>query len=322
MLTELVLPAPAKLNLFLHITGRRPDGYHNLQTLFQFLDFGDQLTMANSDAGIELVTNLEGVEPEENLIVKAARLLQQETGCQQGAKIFLDKQLPIGGGLGGGSSNAATTLLGLNALWGLNLTIDHLAALGLRLGADVPVFVRGHSAFAEGVGEILTPVELRESWFLVVVPNAQVNTATMYGHSDLTRDSLPIRVRDVLDREGVALDQAPDNNQEHLRKQQWRNDFEPLVRSLYPEVDKTLSLLDNLADSSIGRAMMSGSGASIFARFASREQALTAQAELTLGVTRTKSTDDTSRLRSFVARGVNRSPLHTDLQLADVMYGA
>ena len=312
MLTELVLPAPAKLNLFLHITGRRPDGYHNLQTLFQFLDFGDQLTIASSDSGIELVSDLEGVEPEDNLIVKAARLLQQETGCRQGAKIHLDKQLPMGGGLGGGSSNAATTLLGLNALWGVSLTLDQLAALGLKLGADVPVFVRGHSAFAEGVGEILTPVELREDWFLIAVPNAQVNTAAMYGHSDLTRDSLPIRVRDVLEREGAALAQALDNHQ----GQQRRNDFEPLVRSLYPEVDKTLSLLDNLADSSIGRAMMSGSGASVFARFASREQALTAQAELTLSVTRPEIADDTSKLHSFVAHGINRSPLHTALQQA------
>ncbi|WP_257285065.1 4-(cytidine 5'-diphospho)-2-C-methyl-D-erythritol kinase [Endozoicomonas sp. SESOKO1] len=321
MLTELVLPAPAKLNLFLHITGRRPDGYHNLQTLFQFLDFGDQLTIADSDSGIELLANLEGVEPEDNLIVKAARLLQQETGCRRGAKIHLDKQLPMGGGLGGGSSNAATTLLGLNALWGLSLTIDQLAELGLKLGADVPVFVRGHSAFAEGVGEILTPVELPEAWFLVLVPNAQVNTAAMYGHSDLTRDSLPIGVRDVLGREGAA-DQAPDNNQEHHQNQQRRNDFEPLVRSLYPEVDKALTLLDNHAGSSIGRAMMSGSGASVFARFASREQALTAQNALTPSVTRPRIADDTSTLYSFVARGINRSPLHAALQQAGFMLTA
>ena len=307
MLTELVFPAPAKLNLFLHITGRRPDGYHNLQTLFQFLDFGDQLTITKSDSGIELVSNLEGVEPEDNLIVKAARLLQKEVGCQHGAEILLHKKLPMGGGLGGGSSNAATTLLGLNALWGLNLTIDQLAALGLKLGADVPVFVRGHSAFAEGVGEILTPLDPQEDWFLVVAPDVQVNTAAMYGHSDLTRDSLPIKVC-------AALDQGSE--------QQRRNDFEPLVRSLYPEVDKTLSLLDNLADSSIGRAMMSGSGASAFARFASREQALTAQAELNLSVTRPEIADDTSKLHSFVAHGTNRSPLHTALQQAGFMLTA
>lgn len=322
MLTELVLPAPAKLNLFLHITGRRPDGYHNLQTLFQFLDFGDLLTIASSDSGIELVTGLEGVEPEDNLIVKAARLLQQETGCRLGAKIHLDKLLPMGGGLGGGSSNAATTLLGLNALWGLGLTIDQLAALGLKLGADVPVFVRGHSAFAEGVGEILTPIELQEAWFLVLVPNAQVNTAAMYGHSELTRDSSPIIVRDVLEWEGAALKQAPYNHQEYHHKQQRRNDFEPLVRSLYPEVDKTLSLLDNLTDSMIGRAMMSGSGASVFARFASREPALTAQAELTLSVTRPEIAEDTSKLHSFVARGMNRSPLHTALQQSGFTFTA
>lgn len=308
MLTELVLPAPAKLNLFLHIIGRRSDGYHNLQTLFQFLDFGDRLTFTFSNSGISLVSELDGVAPEDNLIVRAARLLKQETGCQQGVSILLDKQLPMGGGLGGGSSNAATTLLGLNVLWELGLTIDQLEELGLRLGADVPVFVRGHSAFAEGVGEILTPVEPGEDWFLVVVPDAQVNTAAMYGHSDLTRDSLPIKVCAALDGEGVALDQGSE--------QQGRNDFEPLVRSLYPKVDKTLSLLDNLADSSIGRAMMSGSGASVFARFASREQALAAQAELSLNVSRPEIADDTSKLHSFVAHGINRSPLHTALQHA------
>ena len=228
MLTELVLPAPAKLNLFLHITGRRPDGYHNLQTLFQFLDFGDQLTIVVINSGIELVSDLEGVEPEDNLIVKAARLLQQETGCRQGARIHLDKRLPMGGGLGGGSSNAATTLLGLNALWGLNLTIDQLTALGLKLGADVPVFVRGHSAFAEGVGEILTPIELQEAWFLILVPDARVNTAEMYGHGDLTRNSLPISVRDVLEREGFTFDQVSfdqASNQEHHNKLQLRKRF-------------------------------------------------------------------------------------------------
>lgn len=301
MLTELVLPAPAKLNLFLHIIGRRSDGYHNLQTLFQFLDFGDRLTFTLSNSGISLVSDLDGVAPEDNLIVRAARLLQQETGCQQGVSILLDKQLPMGGGLGGGSSNAATTLLGLNALWELGLAIGQLAELGLRLGADVPVFVRGHSAFAEGIGEVLTPVEPEEDWFLIVVPDVHVNTAAMYGHSDLTRDSLPIKVC-------AALDQ--------VSQQQRRNDFEPLVRALYPEVDKTLSLLDNLADSIIGRAMMSGSGASVFARFASREQALAVQAGLSLNVSRPEIADDTSKLHSFVAHGINRSPLHTALQHA------
>lgn len=299
MLTELVLPAPAKLNLFLHIIGRRPDGYHNLQTLFQFLDFGDQLTFVLSDtsSGITLASDLQGVAPEDNLIVKAARLLQRESGCRHGVRIQLDKQLPMGGGLGGGSSNAATALLGLNVLWGLNFTIDQLADLGLTLGADVPVFVRGHSAFAEGVGEVLSLVDPEEYWFLVAIPDVQVNTAAMYGHRDLTRDSMPIKVC-------AAFDQRPD--------QRRRNDFEPLVRALYPEVDKTLSLLDNLADSNIGRAMMSGSGASVFARFVGREQALAAQAELSFN----ENPDDTSKLHSFVARGINRSPLHTALQHA------
>ncbi|WP_299729875.1 4-(cytidine 5'-diphospho)-2-C-methyl-D-erythritol kinase [uncultured Endozoicomonas sp.] len=286
MLTELTLPAPAKLNLFLYITGKRADGYHNLQTLFQFLDIGDELTFTLSDSDVELTTELIGVAPEDNLIVKAARLLQQQTGCQKGVRIALDKQMPMGGGLGGGSSNAATTLLALNVLWNLNLSVNQLADFGLKLGADVPVFVRGFSAFAEGVGEILTPVSPPEYWFLVAVPDVHVNTAAMFGHQELTRDSSPIKVAAALEQEG-------------------RNDFQPLVRSLYPEVDKTLSLLDNLADSSIGQAVMSGSGASVFARFASREQALAAQ----MALSSREAAAGLSKVRSFVARGMNCSPL-------------
>ncbi|WP_067518704.1 4-(cytidine 5'-diphospho)-2-C-methyl-D-erythritol kinase [Endozoicomonas ascidiicola] len=293
MLTELTLPAPAKLNLFLYITGKRADGYHNLQTLFQFLDIGDELTFTLSDSDVELTTELIGVAPEDNLIVKAARLLQQQTGCQKGVRIALDKQMPMGGGLGGGSSNAATTLLALNVLWNLNLSVNQLADFGLKLGADVPVFVRGFSAFAEGVGEILTPVLPSEDWFLVAVPDVHVNTAAMFGHQELTRDSSPIKVAAALEQEG-------------------RNDFQPLVRSLYPEVDKTISLLDNLADSSIGQAVMSGSGASVFARFASREQALAAQVALSSR----EAAAGLSKVRSFVARGMNCSPLYSALENA------
>ncbi|WP_067581587.1 4-(cytidine 5'-diphospho)-2-C-methyl-D-erythritol kinase [Endozoicomonas ascidiicola] len=293
MLTELTLPAPAKLNLFLYITGKRADGYHNLQTLFQFLDIGDELTFTLSDSDVELTTELIGVAPEDNLIVKAARLLQQQTGCQKGVRIALDKQMPMGGGLGGGSSNAATTLLALNVLWNLNLSVNQLADFGLKLGADVPVFVRGFSAFAEGVGEILTPVLPSEDWFLVAVPDVHVNTAAMFGHQELTRDSSPIKVAAALEQEG-------------------RNDFQPLVRSLYPEVDKTISLLDNLADSSIGQAVMSGSGASVFARFASREQALAAQVVLSSR----EAAAGLSKVRSFVARGMNCSPLYSALENA------
>ncbi len=295
MQTELVLPAPAKVNLFLHIIGRRPDGYHNLQTLFQFLDFGDRLTFKlTSGKRVFLSTQLNGVAMEDNLIMQAARILHQETGVERGVEINLDKRLPMGGGLGGGSSDAATTLLGLNALWQTGLSLDRLAELGLQLGADVPVFVRGCSAFAEGVGERLTPVEPPPLWFLVATPDVHVNTAAMFGHRDLTRDSLPIKVCAA------------------LKERKLRNDFEPLVCSLYPAVVKTLRLLDNLANSNGGKAMMSGSGASVFARFASREQALAAQNELQTQVQKCFAGKE-PKLCSFVARGINRSPLHTEL---------
>ena len=294
MQTELILPAPAKLNLFLHILGRRSDGYHNLQTLFQFLDFGDSLSFKlTADKNISLSPTLNGVAPEDNLIMQAARILQQEAGIAQGVEINLKKRLPMGGGLGGGSSDAATTLLGLNALWQAGLSLKQLAKLGLQLGADVPVFVHGYSAFAEGVGERLTPVKPPADWFLVATPDVHVNTAAMFGHRDLTRDSLPITV-------SAALDQW------------WRNDFESLVRTLYPAVDKTLSLLDHLVDFSGGPAMMSGSGASVFARFSNRNQALAAQAELQTQYLKCFASNKLE-LRSFVARGVNCSPLHTAL---------
>ncbi len=301
MLSELVLPAPAKLNLFLHIISRRPDGYHNLQTLFHFLDYGDQLTFATIDQGVELVTNLDGVDAEDNLVMKAVRLLRRVSGCRLGIRIVLDKHLPLGAGLGGGSSNAATVLLGLNAIWGLGLSMDQLAGLGVQLGADVPVFVRGHSAFAEGVGDLLSPLELPEEWFLVAVPNVHVNTAAMYSHPDLTRDSLPITLRAAL-----ALS--------HADHEQRRNDFQPLVRAVHPQVDKTLRVLDNFAGLSIGRAMMSGSGASVFVRFASYGQALTVQSELNSCIFCDGALEQTSKLHSFVARGVNVSPLHGALR--------
>lgn len=301
MPSEFVLPAPAKLNLFLHIIGRRPDGYHNLQTLFQFLDYGDQLTFTAIDDGVELVTDLAGVAAEDNLIMKAVRLLLQVSGCRSGVRIALDKRLPMGAGLGGGSSNAATTLLGLNALWGLGLGMDQLAGLGLQLGADVPVFVRGYSAFAEGVGDALTPLEPPEEWFLVAVPDVHVSTAAMYGHRDLTRDSLPITL-------GAALDLS------FAKHQQRRNDFQSLVCTQHPQVDKTLRVLDNFAGLSIGRALMSGSGASVFVRFANHEQALTAQSELGVHISRNDVPEKVSGLYSFVARGVNTSPLHWTLQ--------
>ena len=289
MKSELVLPAPAKLNLFLHITGRRPDGYHALQTLFQFLDYGDELGFTLQDS-LELECNLPELVNDDNLILKAARLLQQETGTQQGALIRLDKRLPMGGGVGGGSSDAATALLGLNVLWGLQLSEGRLAELGLQLGADVPVFVRGSAAFAEGVGEILTPAHPPECWYLILVPDCHVNTVKMYAHRDLTRDTPTIKVCAALE-----------TYEEQRRQNLLHNDFEPLVRRLYPEVETCIQLLDNARNSSIGQAMMSGSGACVFAPFASREQAEAAMA--TIG----------SDVQFFIARGVNTSPLHSTL---------
>lgn len=191
---ELILPAPAKLNLMLHILGRREDGYHELQTLFQFLDHGDQLGFSLRDDGvIRLHTEIAGVPHDSNLIVRAARQLQEQSGTRLGADIWLDKRLPMGGGIGGGSSDAATTLLGLAHLWKLDCSEDRLAALGLSLGADVPVFVRGRAAFAEGVGEKLTPVELPEPWFLVAVPQVLVSTAEVFSDPELTRDTPPLK---------------------------------------------------------------------------------------------------------------------------------
>ncbi|MGI9276097.1 MAG: 4-(cytidine 5'-diphospho)-2-C-methyl-D-erythritol kinase [Endozoicomonas sp.] len=289
MTSDLTLPAPAKLNLFLHITGRRPDGYHSLQTLFQFVDYGDELVFSAHDR-LELVSDIPGLKSDDNLIMKAARLLQEKTGSSAGVRIQLNKRLPMGGGLGGGSSDAATTLVGLNYLWNLRLSEDELAELGLQLGADVPVFVRGRAAFAEGVGEILTPVEPEEHWYLVLAPDCHVNTAKMFAHEELTRDTPVITVC-------AALDTLHGSD----TTTQCRNDFEPLVRGLYPEVDKWLTLLDNAGNSSAGQAAMSGSGACVFAPYISREQA---------EATKTLIGSD---VNGFVARGVNRSPLQDRL---------
>ena len=284
MSTPLVLPAPAKLNLFLHIIGRREDGYHQLQTLFQFVDFGDELTFEMSDT-LNLSCNNPDLATDDNLIVKAARLLQTTAGVEAGASIHLQKRLPMGGGVGGGSSDAATTLLGLNALWQLNLSMDELADIGLQLGADVPVFVRGFAAFGEGVGEILTPVNPPEDWYLVLVPEVHVETIRMFKHKDLTRDTPAIKVCAALEQSG-------------------QNDFESLVRQLYPEVDQCLALLDKFNGS--GPARMSGSGACVYVPFTRCQQAEAAQHEL--------NQQAKANFTSFVAHGKNCSTLHTALK--------
>jgi len=279
----LSLPAPAKLNLFLHINGRRSDGYHNLQTIFQLLDRGDLLHITRrEDGSINLTPSLEGVANEDNLIVKAARLLAGITHCHLGADIRLEKKLPMGGGIGGGSSNAATTLLGLNALWQTQLPLEQLAELGRQLGADVPVFVRGQSAWAEGVGEVLQPLELPEKWFLVLTPDCHVSTAEIFSHKRLTRDTPIIKVAASFERSS-------------------RNDCQPLVRELYPEVDKALTWLSQYGD-----ARMTGTGACVFAPF---DSATAAQAVLDA----LKRGGPTS-LQGFVAKGVNQSPVHSLLR--------
>lgn len=277
----LSLPAPAKLNLFLHITGRRDDGYHLLQTLFQFLDHGDTLHFSPRDDGqIRLLSELPGVDAEDNLIVRAARLLQHTSGTTRGADIRLDKRLPMGGGIGGGSSDAATTLVGLNHLWQTGLNEDQLAELGLTLGADVPVFVRGRAAWAEGVGEQLTPVQVDEPWYLVVVPPCQVSTAEIFSDQRLTRDTAPITLAAFREHGG-------------------RNDCLPVVTARYPEIRNTLILLNKFCE-----AKMTGTGSCLFGAFPNEREADKVRARLP------------ATLQTFVARGCNVSPLHASLNKA------
>lgn len=280
----LSLPAPAKLNLMLHITGQREDGYHNLQTLFQFLDHSDELYFEQlPTADIEVINELNDIAKEDNLIYRAASLLQQHSNCQQGARIELKKLLPMGAGLGGGSSDAATTLIALNLLWNLDYDLPELAKLGLQLGADVPVFVMGHAAWAEGVGEQLTPVAPEEPWYLVLTPNCHVSTAEIFSHKELTRNTSAITIATALEGGG-------------------RNDCEAVVSALYPQVKQALFWLNQFA-----AAKMTGTGASIFASFDTQDQAQQVLAQL----------PDT--LQGFIARGQNTSPLHRTAKLTTTM---
>lgn len=267
-------PAPAKLNLMLRVLGRRGDGYHRLQTVFQFLDYCDLVHLrVRPDGVVSRGADLPGVTEEADLAVRAARLLQGHARCSLGADIRVEKRLPMGGGLGGGSSDAATTLVGLNALWGANLDVDALAALGLRLGADVPVFVRGLAAWAEGVGEELTPCALPEPWYLVLVPPISVSTAAVFSDPTLTRDSPRITMRD-------------------FARGDVRNDCLPVVRRRYPEVAAMLDWLATRAE-----ARLTGTGGCVFAAFETRDVALETLDAKPEG------------MGGFVARGLNRSPL-------------
>jgi 4-diphosphocytidyl-2-C-methyl-D-erythritol kinase len=254
--------APCKLNLFLHITGRRADGYHALQSIFLLLDHGDDLRIGvRTDGQIVHQNPLAGVPPEKDLAVRAARALKTASGCQFGADIHCTKRIPMGGGLGGGSSDAATTLLALNQLWQLNYSREQLMQIGLNLGADVPVFIFGQTAWAEGVGEQLSAVtltaEMQEKYYVVITPQIQVPTAEIFAHQALTRDSKPLRIADFSNGANSSA-----------FWQQARNDMEPVVCALYPEVNNTLAWLKQYGD-----ARMSGSGASVFVAVGSAKKA-------------------------------------------------
>jgi 4-diphosphocytidyl-2-C-methyl-D-erythritol kinase len=274
----MIYSAPAKLNLFLHVVGRRADGYHLLQTVFRFLDFGDSLQITpRSDAEIKLLTPLADVPESRDLCWRAASLLQQHTGCRLGADIGLIKRVPMGGGLGGGSSDAATVLLALNRLWGLDLPRAELQALGLKLGADVPVFVFGRSAFAEGVGEVLTAWTPKPASYVVLIPPVHVSTAAIFTHPGLTRNTPSIRIADLIDGFG-------------------RNDLQPLACALYPEVAEYLAWLGEQVGVD-GNARMTGSGACVFAGFPGRDEAEKVFAMRP------------GRMSGFVADGLDQHPL-------------
>ncbi len=279
----LTLLSPAKLNLFLHITGRRADGYHNLQTLFQLLDYGDTLQFTHrKGADISLSPPIAGVPAQDNLIIKAAQQLQALSQCHQGVHIELQKNVPLGGGLGGGSSNAATSLLALNQLWQLGFSQDKLAAIGLSLGADVPVFIRGRTAFAEGVGELLHPIDLATRWYVVIKPPVQVNTAEIFAHKQLTRNTPPITIPSFFAYGG-------------------HNDCAAVVRKLHPAVNDAFVYL-----AQYGSAHLTGTGACVFNAFDKRAAAESVLKYLPKG------------WQGFVAQGVNQSPTHQQLYLKNV----
>ena len=276
---SLTLPAPAKLNLFLHVVGRRADGYHLLQTLFRFIDFGDTLHFTLREDGMLRRTDaLDGVPQDQDLCLRAARLLQQTCGCALGVDISLEKRIPMGGGLGGGSSDAATTLLALNHMWGLGLSRERLQELGLLLGADVPVFVFGENAYAEGVGEQLQAYAVPDAWYVVLFPPAHVATAEVFAHLDfanleLTKGLISRKIRS-------------------LSLQSQRNDLQSVVCALYPEVARYLVWLGQFS-----QARMSGSGACVFSEFVTEAQALAVIEHLP------------SDMRGVVARGLSQHPL-------------
>ena len=282
-MNTLTCPAPAKLNLFLHVVGRRADGYHLLQTLFRFIDLNDTLHFTlRADAQVRRLNALDGVADEDDLCVRAARLLQQETGCTLGVDIALEKRIPMGGGLGGGSSDAATTLLALNRLWQLDLPRARLMQFGLTLGADVPVFVFGDNAFAEGVGEQLQLYALPDAWYVVLCPPVQVPTVQIFSHPELTRNTISMTMRALPKGRDFRAGRIPGLH----------NDLQAVACELYPAVAEHLAWLAQFAP-----ALMSGSGACVFAEFATQAEANAVWRQL----------PDT--MRGFVARGLQQHPL-------------
>lgn len=268
-------PAPAKLNLFLHVVGRRPDGYHLLQTQFCFIGLADTLHFKlRQDGVVRRVTEVSGVPEAQDLCIRAARLLQEETGTPLGVEIGVEKRIPMGGGLGGGSSDAATVLIALNRLWGLNLSRKRLMELGLRLGADVPVFVFGENAFAEGVGEALQAYPAPDVWYAVLTPPVHVPTAQIFSHPQLTRNTNSITIRG-------------------LSEAQVKNDLQPVVCELYPQVAQYLAWLEQFAP-----ARMTGSGACVFAAFGTEQEARDVIAKLP------------QNMRGVIAQGLKQHPLH------------
>ncbi len=283
-------PAPAKINLMLHITGQRQDGYHELQTIFQFIDFSDELIFRpRNDSQINRYSKNFSVAEDEDIIIRAAKTLQNKylnkhpSAQPPGVDIQLKKNIPMGAGLGGGSSDAATTLVALNEIWKMSLSIEELAEIGLTLGADVPVFVHGFAAFAEGVGEKLSPISPPEKWYLLLIPPVHVSTKEVFCNPDLTRDSSTIKLCD-------------------LSRREWRNVCTAVVEKNYPMVAQAIEIISNYS-----KANMSGTGASVFAGFDTR-----AQAEDVLQ--KIKENPQVGTWKSFVAKGLNKSPLHSFLE--------
>ncbi|AXI02304.1 4-(cytidine 5'-diphospho)-2-C-methyl-D-erythritol kinase [Aquirhabdus parva] len=292
-MSPLRLPAPAKLNLFLHITGQRADGYHLLQTVFQLIDHMDWLSFEVDD-DLKLISDLP-FPTSQNLIIRAAKRLQEVTGCKEGAIITLEKILPMGGGLGGGSSDAATTLLALNHLWQTKLSLDELAAIGLTLGADVPVFIRGQNAWAEGVGEILQAIPLDPSHFVVLIPDCSVSTAEIFTHPNLPRATPKINMRDYL---------VPHSRHGLTTSGILHNDCAGIVRTLYSEVDQALCFLESIQQKNpdlTSTPQLTGTGACVFM------------------MTPTRSIADKileqAPFNGFVCSGIGQSPVHSALNL-------